>query len=52
MSENIAADRANFRMIYERLMERKKNDAQLPKKLRDLIGQVQVGMIEKGEDNE
>ena len=49
MSENIAADRANFRMIYERLIERKRQDAQLPEGLRNLIGQIRIGMIEGSE---
>lgn len=46
-SENEAADRANFRLIYERLAERKKTDRLIPETLRDLIGKMQVGMIEK-----
>ena len=50
MSENEAADRANFRMIYERLVERKRQDAQLPETLRNLIGQMQIGMIEGGSE--
>lgn len=48
-SENVPADRANFRMIYERLAERQKQDAQLPPALRDMIAKTKVGMIEKGE---
>lgn len=51
-SENQAADRANFRMIYERLAERKKQDAQIPPALRDMIGKMQVGMIEKGDNDD
>lgn len=46
MSENETADRANFRMIYERLIERKRQDAQLPEGLKMLINQMQVGLIE------
>ena len=41
MSENIASDRANFRMIYEQLAERKKKDAQIPDKLKQIIGIIQ-----------
>lgn len=37
MSENITADRANFRMIYEQLANRKKADAQTPLQLSLLI---------------
>lgn len=37
MSENITADRANFRMIYEQLLNRKKMDAQTPVQLSLLI---------------
>ena len=33
-SENIAADRANFRTIYQVVAERKRKDAQLPEPLR------------------
>lgn len=49
MSENITADRANFRMIFENMAERKRNEAQLPETLRTLIGEMQVGMIDKKE---
>lgn len=54
MSENPQADRANFRMIYEQLAERKKKDAQLPLPLKTLIAKMQneTKMIEsKEEDN-
>ena len=49
-SENVAADRANFRLIYERLAERKKTDRLIPEKLKNLIGQMQIGMIDKREE--
>lgn len=49
MSENQAADRANFRTMYEREAERQAQDAQLPTSLRELIGKMQVGAIEKKE---
>lgn len=41
MSENISADRANFRMIYEQLAEREKKEAQLSAPLKTLIAQMQ-----------
>ena len=50
LSENETADRANFRMIYERLIERQRQDAQLPEGLRQLIGQMQIGMVERSEE--
>ena len=37
LSDNIAADRANFRMIYEQLAERQRKDAQLPPSLKRLM---------------
>ena len=46
-SENLTADRANFRTIYEQLSERKRRDAQLPPALKEAIGKIQIGMIEK-----
>ena len=52
LSENINTDRANFRMIYEQLQERKKKDAQLSEPLKNLISSIQTKqqMIEqKGE---
>lgn len=51
LSENITADRANFRMIYEQLAERKKKEAQLPEQLKQLIQKMQAEdrfMIEYG----
>ena len=47
-SENVAADRANFRMIYETLAEREKKQAQLPEGLKQLIGQMQQGAMIEG----
>lgn len=43
LSENEAADRANFRMIFETLANRQKMDAQLPKYLTKLIDEIQSG---------
>ena len=47
MSENITADRANFRMIYETEANRKKVDNQIPK---NLLNQKQM-MIDKLVEN-
>lgn len=41
MSENISNNRANFRMIYEQLAERKKKQEQIPEKLAKMIQQIQ-----------
>lgn len=37
VSENIATDRANFRMIYEQMAQRKQKEAQIPQALAGLI---------------
>lgn len=52
LSENIAADRANFRTLYEQLAQRKKQNAQLPKALTQMISTMRVGMIEGGNGND
>lgn len=52
MSDNIVAERANFRMIYEQLANRKKQDAQLPEGLKKAIAQCQYIAIEGGKANE
>lgn len=49
MSENPQTDRANFRMIYESLAERKKKDAQIPVQVKNLIAQMPNLMIEEGD---
>lgn len=50
LSSDITADRANFRMIYENLSERKKIDRQMPDKLLQLIQSIQIELLEvKGE---
>ena len=41
MSENIMADRANFRMIYEQIADREYNAKQIPMKLNNLIENIQ-----------
>lgn len=48
LSENVSVERANFRMIYENLVEREKQDDQIPKKLKTLIDSMQMNdkMIE------
>lgn len=48
MSENIATERANFRIVYEQLLERRKQDAQLPQRLKALISNMPM-MIEGAE---
>lgn len=40
-STNEASDRASFRMMFENLIERKKNEAQLPATLNTLIEKIQ-----------
>lgn len=47
VSENITQDRANFRMIYEQLATRKKQQAQIPESVLKMIGSIQgVKMLE------
>lgn len=50
-SENVAADRANFRTIYQIMAERKRRDAQLPEPLRLAIesNREQMERIRAGE---
>lgn len=40
LSENINSDRANFRMIYESIAERKKKDIQVPSKVCAMIENI------------
>lgn len=49
LSDNIAADRANFRMIYEQEQTRQKQDAQLPPRLKALISNMPMLLEEGGE---
>ena len=51
VSENVAADRANFRMIYEQISQRKKTDMQIPQGVKNAISAVQGNLIEKKENN-
>ena len=48
-SEEIQVDRANFRMIYEQQMQRERQDAQLPQKLKALISNMPNLLGEGGE---
>ena len=49
MSDNVMADRANFRMIFEQLADRKEKEQQLPVSLTNLIGEIQRKGIEHDE---
>lgn len=49
LSENFQADRANFRMIYEQLAERKEKESQLPENLKALINKMPTLALESGE---
>lgn len=49
MSENIATERANFRMVYEQLLERQKQDAQIPQNLKALMSNMPMLLGEGGE---
>lgn len=39
-SENVSIERANFRMIYENMANRQREEAKLPEELRKQIGQI------------
>lgn len=45
LSENITADRANFRILYEQIAERKKQNAQIPTDVKQLIDTIQSNNI-------
>jgi hypothetical protein len=47
MSENIQVDRANFRMIYEQVIQRKKNDRQVKPDVQKLIEQASQNLMLK-----
>ncbi len=47
MSENITADRANFRMMYEQIAERQKRENQTSLPLQEIIKKLQGGESEK-----
>ncbi len=42
LSENIATDRANFRLIYEQLAARKQKEIQIPVSITTMIEQIRV----------
>lgn len=48
--ENPSADRANFRIVYEQLAERKKKESQIPLQIKNLISQIQTNGIEEKSD--
>lgn len=48
MSENIMADRANFRMVYEQIADREHAAKQIPMKLNNLIESIQKKGIDNG----
>lgn len=49
LSDNMQADRANFRMIYEQLAERKEKDAQIPERLKLVIASMPLLSLGEGE---
>lgn len=48
MSENIAVDRANFRMVFETLQKREKTKQQLALPLREAIDRIQLQSMDNG----
>lgn len=46
ISENPQAERANFRMIYEQVVERKTKEEQIPDRLKALIADMPIMMLE------
>lgn len=51
LSENITHDRANFRMIYEELQSRQKQDNQIPPQIKALISNM-PNLLEGGREND
>lgn len=47
MSENLTAERANFRMIYEQIATRKKKEQQIPPQVLEAMRSLQQGSREK-----
>lgn len=47
LSENQTADRANFRMIYESLIEREKKAEQISPQVRELIENIHLDLLEE-----
>lgn len=52
LSENIAADRANFRMIYEQIADRTKKESALPISLNNTIKQLNAQVVKRLEAKE
>lgn len=53
MSENLAVERANFRMIYEQVSEKEQQQAVLPNAVREMINQITGNELKRiGEINE
>lgn len=52
LSENINHDRANFRMMYEQIAERKKQQNQIPMKMHQAIEQIQQTLAIEGKVEE
>ena len=48
LSDNINADRANFRMIYEQIAEREKKQSQIPEAVKTMIGQAKEQLAIEG----
>lgn len=53
LSDNITADRANFRMLYEQIYEREKKDRQLPSSVKIMLNDLgQMMMIRENGTND
>ena len=55
LSDNMQADRANFRMLYDQITNRQNQNNQLPEKIRNVIQSIQqntsTGLLENKGDN-
>lgn len=51
LSENIATERANFRMIYKQEQQRELQDAQIPPKVKELLQKTNK-LLDEGVDDE
>ena len=49
-SENIVADRSNFRMIYETELKRAKTDMQMPPRVKEMIAKAMPQITERGNE--
>lgn len=52
LSENLTADRANFRIVYEQIESRHHEEAVLPESIKERIEKIDALMIEQGEWND